>query len=173
MNAPATPRLHTSPIGAEVPHDSATLHVSGGAHYTDDLPEPRGTLHAAFGVSPIAHGAIKRCARRAPRSRTGDARNRPASGGAHHRRSPRRGVVRATGEHRLLAVDILHDAGRSLNPAIDRGQIASVDEHRTLPHLDAPATPERVLPALTGLRVRTAQVHAGGVPLEAVQAPSA
>jgi len=28
-----------------------------------------------------------------------------------------------TGEHRLLAVDILHDAGASLNPAIDRGQI--------------------------------------------------
>jgi xanthine dehydrogenase large subunit len=28
-----------------------------------------------------------------------------------------------TGEHRLLAVDILHDAGRSLNPAIDLGQI--------------------------------------------------
>ncbi|MFO1414508.1 MAG: xanthine dehydrogenase molybdopterin binding subunit [Burkholderiales bacterium] len=28
-----------------------------------------------------------------------------------------------TGEHRLLAVDILHDAGRSLNPALDRGQI--------------------------------------------------
>jgi xanthine dehydrogenase large subunit len=28
-----------------------------------------------------------------------------------------------TGEHRLLAVDILHDAGASLNPAIDLGQI--------------------------------------------------
>ena len=28
-----------------------------------------------------------------------------------------------TGEHRLCAVDILHDAGASLNPAIDRGQI--------------------------------------------------
>ena len=28
-----------------------------------------------------------------------------------------------TGENRVLAVDILHDAGRSLNPAIDLGQI--------------------------------------------------
>ena len=28
-----------------------------------------------------------------------------------------------TGEHRLVAVDILHDVGSSLNPAIDRGQI--------------------------------------------------
>ncbi|WP_298289957.1 xanthine dehydrogenase molybdopterin binding subunit [Novosphingobium sp.] len=28
-----------------------------------------------------------------------------------------------TGEHKVLSVDILHDVGRSLNPAIDRGQI--------------------------------------------------
>jgi xanthine dehydrogenase large subunit len=28
-----------------------------------------------------------------------------------------------TGEHRMRRVDILHDVGRSLNPAIDRGQI--------------------------------------------------
>ena len=28
-----------------------------------------------------------------------------------------------TGEHKVLAVDILHDVGASLNPAIDKGQI--------------------------------------------------
>jgi len=28
-----------------------------------------------------------------------------------------------TGEHRLLRLDILHDAGRSLNPAVDMGQV--------------------------------------------------
>ena len=40
---------------AAMPHDSAHLHVSGEALYTDDIPEPRGTLHAAIGVS--ARGA--------------------------------------------------------------------------------------------------------------------
>jgi xanthine dehydrogenase large subunit len=28
-----------------------------------------------------------------------------------------------TGENRILAVDVLHDVGRSLNPALDRGQL--------------------------------------------------
>ena len=49
-------------IGAPAPHDSATLHVAGEASYTDDLPEPRGTLHAALGVSAHAHGIIGRLA---------------------------------------------------------------------------------------------------------------
>jgi xanthine dehydrogenase large subunit len=40
------------------PHDSAHLHVSGRAHYADDIPLPAGTLHAAFGVSSIAHGRV-------------------------------------------------------------------------------------------------------------------
>jgi xanthine dehydrogenase large subunit len=38
-------------IREPLPHDSATLHVSGEARYVDDLPEPPGTLHAAIGVS--------------------------------------------------------------------------------------------------------------------------
>jgi len=41
-----------------VPHESAALHVAGAAAYTDDLPEPRGTLFAALGVSPVAHGRL-------------------------------------------------------------------------------------------------------------------
>ncbi len=46
-------------VGTAVPHDSAVLHVTGGAHYTDDLPEPRGTLHLALGISPVAHGILR------------------------------------------------------------------------------------------------------------------
>jgi xanthine dehydrogenase large subunit len=49
----------TKVIGAALPHDSAELHVAGAAVYTDDLPEPRGTLHVALGVSPLAHGRLK------------------------------------------------------------------------------------------------------------------
>ncbi len=44
--------------GEAVPHDSAHLHVSGGAFYTDDLPEPRELLHLAVGMSQRAHARI-------------------------------------------------------------------------------------------------------------------
>jgi len=40
-------------------HESAHLHVSGQALYTDDVPLPANTLHAAFGLSSIAHGRIR------------------------------------------------------------------------------------------------------------------
>ncbi|NHF74233.1 xanthine dehydrogenase molybdopterin binding subunit [Paracoccus xiamenensis] len=39
-------------------HESAHLHVTGRADYTDDLREPAGTLHAALGLSKCAHGRI-------------------------------------------------------------------------------------------------------------------
>jgi xanthine dehydrogenase large subunit len=44
--------------GAALPHESAHLHVAGRAPYTDDLPEIAGTLHAALGLSPFAHGRL-------------------------------------------------------------------------------------------------------------------
>ncbi|HLB13406.1 MAG TPA: xanthine dehydrogenase molybdopterin binding subunit [Burkholderiales bacterium] len=46
-------------VGEPVRHESAHLHVSGEAAYTDDIREARGTLHAAFGLSQRAHARIK------------------------------------------------------------------------------------------------------------------
>ncbi|MEL6741910.1 MAG: molybdopterin cofactor-binding domain-containing protein, partial [Planctomycetota bacterium] len=45
-------------VAKPLPHDSARLHVTGAARYTDDIPTPRGTLHLAFGFSTIARGQI-------------------------------------------------------------------------------------------------------------------
>ncbi len=66
MNAPQA--LHTllqpddgqsgAVSGKELPHESAVLHVTGEAAYTDDLPELRGTLYAALVTSPVAHGRL-------------------------------------------------------------------------------------------------------------------
>ena len=43
---------------ASHPHESADLHVSGEAIYTDDIPELAGTLHAALGLSQKAHATL-------------------------------------------------------------------------------------------------------------------
>lgn len=40
-------------------HDSAIKHVRGLAEYTDDIPEPAGTLHAYLGVSSVAHATLR------------------------------------------------------------------------------------------------------------------
>lgn len=45
-------------IGLPYAHDSARLHVTGRARYTDDLPELPGTLHAALGCAEVAHGRL-------------------------------------------------------------------------------------------------------------------
>ncbi len=45
-------------VGISRPHESAHLHVAGAAPYIDDLPELAGTLHAALGLSPVAHGRL-------------------------------------------------------------------------------------------------------------------
>jgi xanthine dehydrogenase large subunit len=61
MNKPADhPQLHAAAqVGVSRPHESAHLHVAGAAPYTDDVPELAGTLHAALGLSPLAHGVIE------------------------------------------------------------------------------------------------------------------
>jgi xanthine dehydrogenase large subunit len=46
--------------GEALPHDSAVLHVSGTATYTDDVLEPAGCLYAYILQSPHAHARIKK-----------------------------------------------------------------------------------------------------------------
>jgi xanthine dehydrogenase large subunit len=60
MNAPTTLKelLPSSAQGRELAHESAVLHVTGEAVYTDDIPELRGTLYAALVMSPVAHGEL-------------------------------------------------------------------------------------------------------------------
>jgi xanthine dehydrogenase large subunit len=45
-------------VSRPLPHDSAALHVTGAARYIDDLSVPAGTLHLAFGTSPVAKGRL-------------------------------------------------------------------------------------------------------------------
>ena len=62
MNAPIS--LHNLlPVsgiqqGTDVIHESAHLHVTGSATFTDDMPELAGTLYAAIIKSPVAHGEL-------------------------------------------------------------------------------------------------------------------
>jgi xanthine dehydrogenase large subunit len=47
-------------VHAPLAHDSAVKHVTGKALYVDDLPEPRGLLHAFVGLSKRPHARIAR-----------------------------------------------------------------------------------------------------------------
>jgi len=47
-------------INEHRPHESSNKHVSGQAHYTDDILEPPGTLYGAIGWSKRAHAIIKK-----------------------------------------------------------------------------------------------------------------
>ncbi len=48
-----------SKAGVASTHDSAIAHVTGAAHYVDDLNESSGELHVALGLSTIAHGRLE------------------------------------------------------------------------------------------------------------------
>lgn len=61
MNKQAEPFLvePAAQVGRERAHESAHLHVAGEATYVDDIRELDGTLHAALGLSSVAHGVLK------------------------------------------------------------------------------------------------------------------
>jgi xanthine dehydrogenase large subunit len=51
--------LHIHASGQSHPHESARAQVAGAAPYVDDIPEVRGTLHAAPILSNQAHGRLR------------------------------------------------------------------------------------------------------------------
>ncbi|MGE8546637.1 MAG: xanthine dehydrogenase molybdopterin binding subunit [Alcaligenes sp.] len=53
MNSSAPER-----VGVSFLHESADLHVTGAATYTDDIPELHGTVHVALGLSQKAHARL-------------------------------------------------------------------------------------------------------------------
>ncbi len=64
MNAPETLSSLSMPAadsatGVSRAHESARAQVAGNATYIDDIPEVRGTLHAAPVCSPVAHGRLR------------------------------------------------------------------------------------------------------------------
>ena len=64
MNPPLAPmqlNIDVLQRAVSVPsrHESAHLHVTGEAVYTDDIAAPRGTLSAAIGYAPAAHAMLK------------------------------------------------------------------------------------------------------------------
>ncbi len=63
MNAPESVILKTAPAGTAAGvsrfHESARAQVAGAATYIDDIPEVRGTLHAAPILSNVAHGKLR------------------------------------------------------------------------------------------------------------------
>jgi xanthine dehydrogenase large subunit len=64
MNHPEQIVFGTAPeplavVGQSYKHESAHLHVTGAAAYTDDMPELAGTLHAALVLADIAHGVVR------------------------------------------------------------------------------------------------------------------
>ena len=58
LHAPSTVAPDAPACGTPHPHESARAQLLGLAPYVNDLPEPRGTLHAAPILSPVAHGRL-------------------------------------------------------------------------------------------------------------------
>ena len=63
MNAPekflAKPAAVKTATGHSHFHESARAQVAGAATYIDDIPEVKGTLHAAPILSTVAHGKLR------------------------------------------------------------------------------------------------------------------
>lgn len=161
-------------VGAAEPHESARLHVTGEALYTDDVALPDGTLHAAIGIAACAHARIRRMDLDAVRAAPGVVAVLTAAdipGENNH------GPV--VHDDPIFAVDIVEYAGQSLFAVIatsvraarKAARLAHVEYEELEPVRDAKSALERrsfVLPTRTlargdpPLRIRTAPRRLSG-----------
>ncbi len=58
-HSPHPPAAPGPASGVSRPHESARAQVAGSATYIDDIPEVKGTLHAAPVLSNVAHGVLR------------------------------------------------------------------------------------------------------------------
>ncbi|MGE0030965.1 MAG: xanthine dehydrogenase molybdopterin binding subunit [Steroidobacteraceae bacterium] len=155
-------------VGAAEPHESARLHVTGEALYTDDVALPDGSLHAAIGIAACAHARIRRMDLDAVRSAPGVVVVLTAAdipGENNH------GPV--VHDDPIFAVDMVEYAGQSLFAVIAKSvraarkavRLARIEYEELEPVRDAKSALERqsfVLPTRTiargdpPLRIRTA-----------------
>ena len=135
-------------VGISRPHESAHLHVAGAAPYVDDIPELAGTLHAALGLSPVAHGrltamhldrirALARRRRRCCRRPTFPART-IAARSIHDDPILADGEVRYVGQPVFLVVATTRDAARRA-----AAQAKAVLEIEPLPAIFTPEAAHR------------------------------
>ncbi|MEJ6020640.1 xanthine dehydrogenase molybdopterin binding subunit [Ramlibacter sp. PS4R-6] len=59
MESPHARTQHSPAVAVPLAHESARAHVSGTATYIDDIPEIKGTLHAAPILSTVARGKLR------------------------------------------------------------------------------------------------------------------
>ncbi|WP_112323962.1 xanthine dehydrogenase molybdopterin binding subunit [Oceanibium sediminis] len=137
------------------PHDSALLHVSGRAQYTDDVPLPGDALHLAFGLSPKAAGRITRLDLEAVRTAPGvvdvlTADDLPHANDVSPSPSPE--PLLATGEVHYIGQPVFLVAATSHLAARKAARLATIEIEETTPHLtiDAALQANRLLePVLT------------------------
>ena len=139
-------------VHQSVPHDSAIRHVTGSAPYIDDLPEPRGTLHIALGLAPIARGQLVELDLAAVRAKKGviavlTAADIPGKNDV----SPSLGdepmlVANEISFHAQPVFVVIAETRKIARKAARRGRIEAIPEAPAIDIADALETGETVLP---------------------------
>jgi xanthine dehydrogenase large subunit len=107
-------------VAKPLPHESARLHVTGAARYTDDVPAPAGCLHLAFGLSETARGRLDALDVSAVRAAPGVAAVLTAED-----LDPMPDCSPSIGDEPLLCTGDIHYAGQPLYAVVANSHLAA------------------------------------------------